>query len=173
MIAFNSRLEIAILPDLPITSSGSVKIANKKTGYEIYLAGNINYALLQYDDIKDYKERLLSSGDLATVFRIARGHLLLTVAPTCPSLASLFPEAVNQALAFAKISKISKARLSVSDGESWIFFSLESVDDNWVYYDSTPRSISRRLLRRDKLRELVHLVSQWYSSWTLHTTCIR
>lgn len=128
-IASAPPLDVAIFPELPLASADGAHITNYRSGYELFLTGSIDYAVIQYEDVKDYKgalryvslctfpkmvfvDRLLlpdAFRDCNTVFQLARCFFFLVEAkrknPDRSSLASFVPEAVSQAIVLAKSTK--------------------------------------------------------------------
>jgi hypothetical protein len=46
---------IAILLEMSIAQGDGVKICHPVSGYELWLSGNVDYAIIEYDDIEDNK----------------------------------------------------------------------------------------------------------------------
>ncbi|KAG6843940.1 hypothetical protein H0H87_011525 [Tephrocybe sp. NHM501043] len=99
---------VAILPEMRIAEGDGVCIAHPNSGYEIWLSGHVDYAVIEYDNDSegDHKARLLnpdSSRDNA--FGMSEGRLFLVEAKyqnlEC-ALPSFIPEAVSQAIALLK-----------------------------------------------------------------------
>lgn len=160
------RREVAILPEMRIAPGEGVRVVNPVSGYEIWLSGNVDYAVIAYDDVKDNKARLLRpGGSRQDALLIARGQLFLVEAKRQGErdLSSYTPEAVSQAIALLKSANLEEARFCLSDGETWIFFILKSENGKLTYYESAPRLLNRYLLEHSdmSLREIVQLVCEW------------
>jgi hypothetical protein len=54
-IASNHQREVAILPEMRIASGDGVQISHPVSGYELWLSGNVDYAVIEYEDVKDNK----------------------------------------------------------------------------------------------------------------------
>ena len=48
-----SKSEVAILPEMRITPSDGVQLINPASGYEIWVSGTVDYAVIQYTDERD------------------------------------------------------------------------------------------------------------------------
>lgn len=46
---------IAILPEMRIAQGDGVQICHPISGYELWLNGNVDYAILEYEDVEDNK----------------------------------------------------------------------------------------------------------------------
>ncbi len=46
---------IAILPEMRIAQGEGVQICHPVSGYELWLSGNVDYAILEYEDVEDNK----------------------------------------------------------------------------------------------------------------------
>jgi hypothetical protein len=125
-IASTRTRGIAILPEMRLAQGDEVQISHPVSGYELWLSGNVDYAVIEYEDVKDYKgesdhhtlsvicltafaARLLApGGSREDAFRISRGRLFLVEAKPQSieqSLISYIPEAVSQAIALLKSAK--------------------------------------------------------------------
>ncbi|KAG9309681.1 hypothetical protein JVU11DRAFT_10353 [Chiua virens] len=165
-IVSTEKSGVAILPEMRITPRDGVQISHPVSGYELWLSGSVDYAIIQYDDLKDYKSRLLLPGGYREdAIEIAKGRLLLVEAKRQGErdLASYIPEAVSQAIALLKTAKLPEVRFCLSDGQTWIFFILKSENGTLTYYDSPPRLLSRESVAASDadLREIVLLVCEW------------
>jgi hypothetical protein len=54
-IASTQKKGVAILPEMKITQGDGVQIPHSVSGYELWLSGNIDCVVLEYEDAKDYK----------------------------------------------------------------------------------------------------------------------
>lgn len=54
-IASTKKSGVAILPEMRIAQGNGVQISHPVTGYELWLSGNVDYAVIEYDDVRDYK----------------------------------------------------------------------------------------------------------------------
>ena len=50
---------VTILPEMRIATGNGIKVRNPATGYELWLAGNIDYAVIGYKDELDNKGKHL------------------------------------------------------------------------------------------------------------------
>ncbi|KAF8352052.1 hypothetical protein F5887DRAFT_1057729 [Amanita rubescens] len=80
-----------------ITQGDGVQISHP-VSYELWLSGNINYAVIEYEDVRDYKDRLLAPGGSREDAFPKRQSLE-------QSLVSCIPEAVSQAIALLRSAK--------------------------------------------------------------------
>ena len=46
---------VAILPDMKFASGNGISIKNPVSGYELWLDGSVDYAVIEYDDKSDNK----------------------------------------------------------------------------------------------------------------------
>ena len=49
------KSDIAILPEMRIAQGDGIQICHPVSGYELWLSGNVDYAIIEYDDIEDKK----------------------------------------------------------------------------------------------------------------------
>ncbi len=118
---------IAILPEMRIAQGEGVQICHPVSGYELWLSGNVDYAILEYEDVEDNKgkseyqtpslcqnfpgfsDRLLLPGaSRDDAIEISNGRLFLVEAKRQnleQSLKFCIPEAVSQAIALLKSAK--------------------------------------------------------------------
>lgn len=54
-IASAEQRNVAILPEMRIAQGDGVQIIHSVSGYELWLSGNVDYAVIEYEDVKDYK----------------------------------------------------------------------------------------------------------------------
>jgi hypothetical protein len=54
-IASTQDRGIAILPEMRIAQGDSIQISHPISGYELWLSGNVDYAVIEYEDVGDYK----------------------------------------------------------------------------------------------------------------------
>ena len=54
-IASTQTRGIAILPEMRLAQGDGVQISHPVSGYELWLSGNVDYAVIEYEDVKDYK----------------------------------------------------------------------------------------------------------------------
>jgi hypothetical protein len=126
-IASVEQRSVAILPEMRIPRGDEVQIVHPISGYELWLIGNVNYAIIEYDNVMDNKgkssyqppslrdclmafsDRLLApGGSRDDALDISKGRLLLVEAKRQSleqSLISYIPEAVSQAIALLKSAK--------------------------------------------------------------------
>ncbi|GLB44047.1 hypothetical protein LshimejAT787_1502310 [Lyophyllum shimeji] len=168
-IASTQKSGVAILPEMRIAQGDGVQISHPVSGYELWLSGNVDYAVIEYDDVRDYKDRLLApGGSREDAFEIAKGRLFLVEAKRQSlqqSLVAYIPEAVSQAIALLKSANLPEVRFCLSDGQTWIFFILKSENGTLTYYESATRRLSRDIVENSDLplREIVQLVCEWLS----------
>src|ERR1700683_279805 len=98
-IASTQKRGVAILPEMRIVQGDGVQISHPISGYELWLSGNVNYVVIEYEDVRDYKgepnyhrpcsancfmafsDRLLTpGGSREDAFDISKGHLFLVEA---------------------------------------------------------------------------------------------
>jgi len=166
-IVSTEKSGVAILPEMRIASGDGVQISHPISGYELWLSGNVDYAVLEYEDVRDHKDRLLGpGGSREDAFEIAKGRLFLVEAKRQSlkqELVSHIPEAVSQAIALLRSADLPEVRFCLSDGETWIFFILKLENEILTYYESAIRRLSRDLIENSDfmLREIVPLVCEW------------
>ena len=54
-ILSNNKRGVAILPEVRIAQGDGIQISHPISGYELWLTGNADYAVIKYDDVRDYK----------------------------------------------------------------------------------------------------------------------
>ena len=54
-IASVEHRSVAILPEMRISQGDEVQIIHPISGYELWLSGNVDYAVIEYDNVRDYK----------------------------------------------------------------------------------------------------------------------
>jgi hypothetical protein len=54
-ICSTQQRKVAILPGLRIAQEEGVRIAHPVSGYEVWLSGNVDYAVIEYEDVEDNK----------------------------------------------------------------------------------------------------------------------
>ncbi|KDR68489.1 hypothetical protein GALMADRAFT_104694 [Galerina marginata CBS 339.88] len=166
-IASVERRSIAILPEMRIPQGDEAQIVHPIPGYELWLGGNFDYAIIEYDNVRDYKDRLLTpGGSRDDAFDISKGLLLLVEAKRQSleqSLVSYIPEAVSQAIALWKSANLPEVRFCLSDGQLWVFFILKLENGTLTYYESATRRLSRDVIESSdmQLREIVQLICEW------------
>jgi len=166
-IASTQKRGVAILPEMRIAQGDGVQISHPVSGYELWLSGNVDYAVIEYEDVRDYKDRLLApGGSREDVFDISKGRLFLVEAKRQSleqSLVSYIPEAVSQAIALLRSTNLQEVRFCLSDGQTWIFFILRLANETLTYYESATRRLSRDVVENSDLplREIVQLVCEW------------
>ena len=120
----SEKQDIAILPEIMLRGDG-VKVTHPATGYELWLTGNVDYGVLDYDKVEDYHGEsefyhitncflvftaslVGSGGATKTAFRFTPHHMCLIEAKCSHNLGSLYDcaaEAVSQAVAVLKSAK--------------------------------------------------------------------
>ncbi|PPQ74684.1 hypothetical protein CVT26_007667 [Gymnopilus dilepis] len=140
---------VAILPEMRIATGDGIKVRNPATGYELWLTGNIDYAVIGYKDELDNKDRLIGvDNSRHDALKVAQSHFILIEAKhqnDGEPLASSMPEAVGQAIAVAELTSHTEIRFCLSNGRSWFFGILKNEASGWVYYQSTARHLNREV----------------------------
>jgi hypothetical protein len=54
-ISSTNKTGVAILPEMRIGQGDEDQISHPISGYELWLNGNVDYAVIEYDDVRDYK----------------------------------------------------------------------------------------------------------------------
>lgn len=54
-IASTQQKEVAILPGMRIASGDGIQISHPVSGYGLWLSGNVDYAVIEYEDVMDNK----------------------------------------------------------------------------------------------------------------------
>ena len=54
-IASTQKRGVAILPEMRIAQGDGVQISHPVSGYELWLSRNVDYAVIEYEDVRDYK----------------------------------------------------------------------------------------------------------------------
>ncbi|KAF5367351.1 hypothetical protein D9615_010293 [Tricholomella constricta] len=162
-IASLEQRSVAILPEMRVAPGEGVQIAHPVSGYELWLSGNVDYAIIEYEDVSDHRARLLSGGSRDDAFDIAKGRLFLVEAKHQQSFVSHIPEAVSRAIALLKSTKLAEVRFCLSDAQTWMFFILKSENGILTYYESAARRLSRDVVETSDmpLREIMQLVCEW------------
>ncbi|KAH9058876.1 hypothetical protein EDB87DRAFT_1578043 [Lactarius vividus] len=172
-ISSTQEFDVAILPEMRITHGNGVQISHPTSGDELWLDGNVDYAVI---DIKHrrsmncftaFSERLLGPGGSRWyTFEIASGCLVLVEAKRQSNeqgLSTYVPEAVSQAIALLKTANLPEVRFCLFDGQTWFFFILKSENNTLTYYGSGIHRLSRDIAKNTDmpLREIVRLIREW------------
>ena len=72
-IASVEHRSVAILPEMRIPQGDEVQIVDPISGYELWLNGNVDYAIIEYDNVRDYKGK--SSYHSPSFFGLLNGLL--------------------------------------------------------------------------------------------------
>ena len=72
-IASVEQRSVAILPEMRIAPGDGVQIAHPVSGYELWLSGNVDYAIIEYEDVRDYKGE--SDCHTPSLRELLNGHL--------------------------------------------------------------------------------------------------
>ncbi|KAF8147283.1 hypothetical protein B0H34DRAFT_670580 [Crassisporium funariophilum] len=187
-IAFLQHRSIAIFPSMrfPLPQGSlahgdadEVRLVNPLSGDEMYVSGGatVDYGVIEYDDVHDYKDRLLvPGGNREDVWDIAEGRVFfLMQAGHQRSLVSHIPGAVAHAIVLLKSANLPEVRFVLSNAHTWIFFILKSENGTLTYYESAVRQLSRDVLSLSSeiagsgsgsgsdmgLREMVQLLCEW------------
>ena len=54
-IVSTQQRRVAILPEMRITEGDGVQISHPVSGYELWLSGNVDYVVIEYENVKDNK----------------------------------------------------------------------------------------------------------------------
>jgi len=54
-IASTQKRGVAILPEMRIAQGDGVQISHPVSGYELWLSGNVDYVVIEYEDVRDYR----------------------------------------------------------------------------------------------------------------------
>ncbi|KAM6488959.1 hypothetical protein JOM56_015595 [Amanita muscaria] len=164
-IASTQKRGVAIFPEMRISRGDGVKVSHPASGYELWLSnGNVDYVVIEYEDVWDYKTRLLAPGESTKdAFEISKGRLFFVAAKHQSIEHSYIPEAVSQAIALLKSADLQEVRFCLSDGEIWIFFILKLENEKLTYYESAPEELNRHVLEDSDLplRKIVQLLCEW------------
>jgi len=81
------------------------------------------------------------------------------------TVASCTPEAVGQAIAWAKLTRQNKVHFCLSNGETWIFYILILEGDRWRYYQSNQSELDIKSLETydEPLFEIIQVLLEWLS----------
>ncbi|KAH8995653.1 hypothetical protein EDB92DRAFT_1968910 [Lactarius akahatsu] len=135
-ISSTREFDIAILPEMRVTHGDGVQLSHPTLGYELWLSGNVDYAVIGYEIDKgrdNYRRLLGPHGSRRHAFEIASGCLFLVEAKHQSgdeeSLTRHIPEAVSQAIAVLKIANLPEVQFCLSNGQTWIFFIWKSKNN--------------------------------------------
>ncbi|PCH42710.1 hypothetical protein WOLCODRAFT_163991 [Wolfiporia cocos MD-104 SS10] len=169
----DSKLDVAIFPEMNFVPTGGVQLVNPLSGYELWLSGSVDYAVIRYKNIKSNKARLLAlGGSRDDALEIAQDRLFLVEAKRMSkegsSLASSIPEAVSRAIALAKVTSRDEVRFCLSNGQTWIFCILRAKEGRWTYYESAPYDLDKVTmgLTDEPLRKIIQLTFEWLAPIT-------
>ncbi|KAK7043846.1 hypothetical protein VNI00_008011 [Paramarasmius palmivorus] len=133
---------VAIIPGLNLGQDEPMRIANPTSGYELWLSGKVDYAVIKRT-------------------RITRGCLFLVEPKRLDrqyGFDDSIPEAVSQTIALLKPAQL----FCLTNGQYWKFLVLRSEDGVPKYYESGVRSLDKDLASSDKeLRQIMALVCEW------------
>jgi hypothetical protein len=68
-IASTQQRDVAILPGMRIAPGDGVQISNTVSGYELWLSGNVDYAVIEYDKVMDKGESQYQTPSLHELLR--------------------------------------------------------------------------------------------------------
>jgi hypothetical protein len=54
-ISSTEKRGVAILPEMRIAQGDGVQISHPVSGYALWLSGNVDYVVIEYEDVRDYK----------------------------------------------------------------------------------------------------------------------
>ncbi|KAL4244186.1 hypothetical protein ABKN59_010751 [Abortiporus biennis] len=173
MISTEGRV-VSILPAMRLADAGHfIQLSNPSTGFQFRFNGHLDYLVIEYEDVGENKERVVSPGgslEIEYALNRSRGRLLVVERKQQDKsdiswITDSFPEAISQAIALLKCSdRLTEIPFCLSDGKMWIFFILKLKEDGTlVYYHSTPLSLDRFTLERSdsELRVILFLLCQW------------
>ncbi|KAH9040066.1 hypothetical protein EDB85DRAFT_2140703 [Lactarius pseudohatsudake] len=165
-ITSTQEFDVAILPGMRITCGDGVQLSHPTSGYELWLSGNVDYAVIGYEKNMDNYNRLLGPGGSRWhTFEIASARLFLVEdkRQSDKGLSTHFPEAISQAIALLKIANLPEVRFCLSDGQTWVFFILRSENNTLTYYESPTHRLSRDIVENTDLplREIIQLLCEW------------
>ena len=111
--SLNYGRAVAIIPEMRIATGDGIQVRNPGNGYELWLTGDVDYAVIRYKDELDNKGMFIlhscwvdNSRDDALA--VAQSSFILIEAKrqnNGESLASSMPEAVAQAIAMAEVTR--------------------------------------------------------------------
>ncbi|KAH8993221.1 hypothetical protein EDB86DRAFT_3064853 [Lactarius hatsudake] len=127
-----------------------LQISHPTSGDELWLSGNVDYAIIQYEKDKNmdnYNRLLAPGGSRRYAFEIANGRLFLYVSTAHSTSSS---------------EHLPSRLLEVRTGS---FFILKSENNTLMYYESGVHRLSRDILENNDmpLREIVQLIREWVS----------
>ena len=161
-IASTQKRDVAILREMRIGQGDGVQISHPVSGYELWLSGNVDYAVIEYENVMDNKGEseyqtqncfttfsdrlLLPGGSREESFEIAQGHLLLVQAKRQnldQTLVSCIPEAVRR-LHYSSLPSKSSLPTSLDRLIFWAlllqpsrgpFLSIWWADMDFLYFE--------------------------------------
>ncbi|TFK69574.1 hypothetical protein BDN72DRAFT_897151 [Pluteus cervinus] len=160
---------VTIFPGMKIPPGGledaAVQLSSRRIseGIELWVNGNTDYAVVEYEDIEENKEWTLQSRGYA--FEIFKNCMLLTRAkyedPERPFV-SYIPEAISQAIGLLKSEHLSEVRFCLSDGQMWTFFILKLNNEGLKCYQTIVLDLNENHLESDaELRQIVMFLCEW------------
>ncbi|KAI0781857.1 hypothetical protein C8Q75DRAFT_546155 [Abortiporus biennis] len=172
---------VGILPGVQVSyqDDNHLQLVQRNSKFRLWIPDQLDYVAIEYDDQYDNTERIIpynSPDVIRAAIGESRGRFLLvegkrpTQSYTDPSedyiLYDNIPEAICQAIALLKFSglKESEVRFCLTDGQKWLFFILQKMEDGQlVYYQSLDRDLSIYSLRESdfQLRELLVILREW------------
>ncbi|TFK69573.1 hypothetical protein BDN72DRAFT_897150 [Pluteus cervinus] len=165
--AQRSPMGFAILPGIKIAQGfeDEVKIDHPTNLIpQLRLTGpsNVDHLVVEYKDIKDHKERLLSPGgskDIDSVLEISQLGFFIVQVKSGPNFTfvSYIPEAVGQAISLLTSRNLPEVRFCLTDGAIWMFFILKRQDQTFMYYQSAMRFFGHAA----QLRQTIVLLCEW------------
>jgi hypothetical protein len=54
-IASTQQRDVAIIPEMRLGQGDGVRISHPISGYELWLSGKVDYTVIEYENVKDYK----------------------------------------------------------------------------------------------------------------------
>jgi hypothetical protein len=54
-VASSQQRDVVIIPEMRIGHGDGVQITHPHSGYELWLSGKVDYAVIEYKNVKDYK----------------------------------------------------------------------------------------------------------------------
>ncbi|KAH7908477.1 hypothetical protein BJ138DRAFT_351945 [Hygrophoropsis aurantiaca] len=133
----HSQKNVAIFPEMMVTTDKGVKVINPESGYQAWLSGSVDYAIIQYKDENENKAHLLSSRCSAFMYLKVYTHR-------------------------KPLTNRDEVRFCLSNGNSWLFFILKLREGKWRYFYSPPRQLEvGRNVSDNSLCVIMKLLLEW------------
>lgn len=72
-ISSTQKRGVAILPKMRIAQGSGVNISHPNSGHDLWLSGNVDYMVIEYEDVRDYKSK--SNYQTLLVYELLHGLL--------------------------------------------------------------------------------------------------